>query len=102
MSNFIIYHSSSADEINECSYSLFKYLDVYNLKPPADHHVVIFTNKPALLELYGSLFHHFQLNEVAGDERNAVEKINILNNFSAQQKGNILFMGGATYPVKDL
>jgi hypothetical protein len=102
MSNFIIYHASSADEINECSYSLLKYLDVYNLKPPSDHRLVIYTSKPAQLELYGSLFHHFELHEISSDGKNATEKINTLNKFSASHNGNILLMGGATYPVKDL
>ena len=102
MSNFIIYHASTADEINECSYSILKYLYVYNLKPPPDHHLVIFTSKPALLELYGSMFHHFQIHEISGDETKVSEKIKTLDRFANEHNGNILFMGGATYPVKEL
>jgi hypothetical protein len=102
MSNFIICHATTPDEINECSYSLLKYLDVYNLKPPSDHQLVIFSSRPALLELYGSLFYNFQLNEIPSEEKTVSDKINTLARFASANQGNILFMGGASYPVKDL
>jgi hypothetical protein len=59
MRNTILYTAYSTDEIHECAYSLLKYLDVYNMKPPADHSVVVYTNDPASLEGYQSYFSKF-------------------------------------------
>src|SRR5688572_1212391 len=102
MTNLIIYHTTTQDEINECSYSLLKYLDVYNLKPPADHKVIVYTNKPAMLESFGSYCSGFELRdtEVSNDDFDA--KYEVIRRVSGEQSGNILYLASTAYPVKDM
>lgn len=102
MFNYIIYHVSTIDEINECAYSLLKYLDVYNLKPPADHRVIIYTDQPALLESYGPFLNGFELREIVTTEKDTNGLLVMIKKFCKEQTGNILYLGTATYPVKDL
>jgi hypothetical protein len=107
MPNYVIYQAISTDEVYECSYSLLKYLDVYNLKPPADHSVVIYTGKPALLEAYGSFFNSFELRETKPEHfskstgtatTGIIRQAQILSEFN----GNILYLPTNAYPVKEL
>ena len=117
MPNYILYHASSVDEIYECSYSLLKYLGLYNLKPPADHAVVIYTCKPALLEAYGPFFNSFELREIGEKEQVTRHKDSRQNGHSIQTgegnasalkkmldmyKGNVLYMPSNAYPIKEL
>lgn len=99
MENYIIYRAHTANEIYECSYSLLKYLTVYNVKPPINHTVVIYTNQPALLENYGSYFQKFELNEV--QELNT-SRLALLRNFFQQHEGNALFFNTNTYCTEPL
>ena len=92
MQNYILYFASSQDEHYECCYSLLKYLDLYNLKPPKEHSVVLYSNNPALLEAYGSYFNSFELKELKGD----------LKSIFDQYKGNIIYLPSNAYPVKEL
>jgi len=91
MQNYIIYFVSSQDEHYECCYSLLKYLDLYNLKPPNDHSLVLYCSKPALLEAYSSYFDNFELKEITGD----------LKSIFHQVKGNIIYLPSNAYPVKE-
>jgi hypothetical protein len=97
MPNFIVYHVSSVEEIHECAYSLLKCLDLYNLKPPADLAVAIYTDQPALLESYGSFFHSFEMLN-AGNE----SKYGIIRKFCARHSGNVLYLDSNVYPVRAL
>ena len=104
MHNYILYKAFSPDEIYECSYSLLKYLDIYNLKSPANHSLVIYTNDPASLEAYGSFFSNFELRDLYGtikDRQNQV-KLNIIKEFCEQNEGNILYLDTNVYPVIEL
>jgi hypothetical protein len=101
MLNYIVYHASSVDEVYECSYSLLKYLDIYNLKPPADHGLVIYTGKPAYLEAYGSFLNHFELKDVPASVTGS-SKLGLIRSFAEQHPGNILYLDPNTYPVKEL
>ena len=100
MPNYIIYIADRKEEINECAYSLLKYLDIYNLKPPPSHSVVIYTTEPAMLEAYGSYFTSFRLVDISGDP--APSRTAILQDFFANNTGSILYMDGRSYPVKEL
>lgn len=102
MPNYIIYYATTLDEINECCYSILKYLDVYNLKPPTSHQVIVYTHKPALLEAYGSLCQGFELKEVPEREYDTADKVDTIKKFAEVHEGNVLYLGSATYPVKDL
>ena len=92
MQNYILYFVSSQDEHYECCYSLLKYLDIYNLKPPKEHSVVLYSKNPALLEAYGSYFNSFELKEIEGDSKS------IFNHY----KGNIVYLPSNAYPLKEL
>ena len=98
MSNFIIYHVSTVEEVHECAYSLLKCLDLYNLKPPADLAINIYTGQPALLEAYGSFFYSFELHDVARNE----SKYSLIRKFCSQHAGNVLFLDSNVYPAKPL
>ena len=97
MPNRIVYQASTSDEVHQCAYSILKYLEVYNLKPPADHSVVVYTNDPASLELYGSFFSSFELkNETSQPVQEVLRK-------AAQGfEGNLLYLACNAYPVKPL
>jgi hypothetical protein len=97
MPNSILYIADTPDEINGCAYSLLKYLAVYNLKPPAHHRIVVFTNSPATLEAYSAFFSSFEFRKPEG--RGVME---LLQQYSAGGEGNFLFLGNHTYPVQPL
>ena len=96
MPRTILYKASGPDQVYQCAYSILKYLDVYNLKPPADHSLIIYTDQPASLEMYGSLFEHFELRkDREGSTQNLIEESN--------KPGNkVLFLETTSYPVKAL
>ena len=104
MRNYILYKAFSADEIFECSYSLLKYLDVYNLKSPASHSLIIYTNDPASLEAYGSFFTNFELRDFYGSAKDEQKKLklNIIKEFCELNEGNILYLDTNVYPVNEL
>jgi hypothetical protein len=99
MQNYLVYKADTADEINECSYSLLKYLAAYNLKPPAHQSVVIYTRHPALMESYASYFHSFEFWE---PEKTQTTRLNTLAIFFRQYRGNVLYLDTNTYPVCQL
>ena len=116
MPNYVLYQASSVDEIYECSYSLLKYLGLYNMKPPSDHSVVIYTCKPALLEAYGSFFNSFELKEIdeaqatsnknSGQNGHSIrtgnDKASSLKKLLDVYKGNLLYLPTNAYPIKEL
>ena len=97
MPNRVLYLAATPDEVHQCAYSLLKYLEVYNLKPPAENSLVIYTNDPASLELYGSFFSHFELREAGVSTVDA-----ILRSAAAGFDGNLLYMACNAYPVRPL
>jgi hypothetical protein len=99
MQNYLVYKADTADEINECSYSLLKYLAAYNLKPPVHQSVVIYTRHPALLESYASYFHSFEFRE---PEKTQVTRLTTLAGFFREYRGNVLYLDTNTYPVCQL
>ena len=98
MRKFILYIAGSLDEVYECAYSILKYLDVYNVKPPVDHSLVIYTNYPDLLEAYGTFFHHFELRPLP---QNANRQL-ILSEFKKEVGENVLYLDSNSYPVKEV
>jgi hypothetical protein len=98
MQKIILYIAFSLDEVYECAYSILKYLEVYNLKPPAGHSLVVYTNYPDLLEAYGSFFNRFELRPVP-------EKSNkefILSEFKKEEGETVLHLNSNMYPVKQV
>jgi hypothetical protein len=103
MPDYLLYHAGTTDEVNACAYSLVRYLDIYNVKPPANHALVIYTSKPAMLEAYGTFFSSFELREIGNKDSGMVmDKLDTIRDFSAQCTDNILFLDTNTYPRKEL
>ena len=98
MQKFILYIASTLDEVYECAYSILKYLEVYNLKPPADHSLVVYTNYPDLLEAYGSFFNQFQFRPLPAN----ADKRSIVEQFKKEAVGDVFYFDSNTYPVKYL
>lgn len=97
MQKSILYIAFSPDEVFECAYSILKYLEVYNLKPPADHSLTVYSNHPELLEAYGTFFNRFELRSIP-------EKANrqsIIDEFK-EAKDSILYLDTNVYPVKEV
>ncbi len=59
--NCIVYQAFDKNKINECRYSLLKFLSLYNLNPPDDLTIVIYTDQPSAFEAYSSFFEGFQM-----------------------------------------
>lgn len=95
MRKSVLYIASSLNEVYECAYSILKYLEVYNLKPPAEHSLIIYTNYPELLEAYGSFFNQFELRPI-GENR---DKESILSDFEKEAGENFFYLDSHTYPV---
>jgi hypothetical protein len=98
MQKFILYIAATADEAYECAYSILKYLEVYNLKPPADHSLVVYTNYPDLVEAYGTFVNQFQLRPVPA----GVDKQSIVSEFTNEVGGRVLYFNSMEYPVKEI
>jgi len=98
MQQTILYIAFTLDEVYECGYSILKYLEVYNLKPPSDHSMVVYTNYPDLLEAYGSFFNQFDLRPIP-ENRN---KQSILSEFKQESGEKVLYFNSNEYPVKEV
>lgn len=98
MQKSILYIATSTDEAYECAYSILKYLEVYNLKPPADHSMVVYTNAPHLLEAYGTFFNRFQLRPLPVDKN----KQAIIFDFRKEAGDNVMYFISNEYPVTDV
>lgn len=95
MPKTILYIAVSLDEIYECAYSILKYLEVYNLKPPVDHSLIVYSNYPDLLEAYGSFFHRFELRPLPAN----ADKQSIINQFKTEAGEDVLCFDTNTYPL---
>jgi hypothetical protein len=98
MRKTILYIAVSLDEVYECAYSILKYLEVYNLKPPADHSLVVYTDYPDLLEAYGSFFNQFQLRAIPAN----TDKASIIAQFKEEAGENVLYLDSNKYLVKQV
>ena len=95
MTNYLLYLAAgSTHTVNECQYSLLKYLAVYNLKPPPDIGIIVYTDVPATFEAFEAFFNQFELKEV----KSVVPfKLEILKEVLSLKQGNILFVNTDTY-----
>lgn len=99
MRKSILYIAFTPDEVHDCAYSILKYLEVYNLNPPADHALVVYTGYPGMLEAYGSFFHSFELRAIPPNatRESLIEKV-------TRETGaeNLLYLNAYTYPVSEI
>lgn len=98
MQKTILYIAFTLDEVYECGYSILKYLEVYNLKPPVDHSLTVYTNYPDLLETYGSFFNRFELRSIP----EKTDRQSIISNFKNEAGENVLYFNSNEYPVKEI
>ena len=98
MRKFILYIAFSVDEVYECAYSILKYLEVYNLKPPPDHTLIVYAPYPDMLEAYGSFFSQFELRTIPAN----ASKESIINQLKQEAGGRLLYLDAETYPVKNI
>lgn len=95
MSNYILYLAAgNTDNINECRYSLLKYLALYNLKPPSNITIVVNTDSPAIFESFDPFFEKFELEEI---REPFPEKMRLVNKTLESKQGNLLYMDVDSY-----
>lgn len=92
--NYLLYRATTPGQLNECRYSLLKYLAVYNLKPPADIEVIIHTDEPAVFESYATFFSRFEMKPSSTASR--LELLQTL----LKDGASILHLDTDTYPTE--
>ncbi len=112
MRNAILYQAyGGKDFINECRYSLLKYLQVYNLNPPAATGIFIYTDQPHFFSDFIPFFHHFQCKEITAEQikmwRGTYNfmhrlKIEIMSDFLQSFSGNVLYCDTDSYATQPL
>ncbi len=100
MHTTIFFSAFMADDIHGTAHALLKYLDIYNLKPPKDHGVVIHTSSPAALEAYASFFDRFELHQ--GDAASFTDPAQFLRKAGAYYEGHLIYFAPHAYPVRPL
>jgi hypothetical protein len=95
MSNYIVYLASgNVHNINECRYSLLKYLAVYNLQPPACIAIIVYTDAPAAFEAFAPFFKQFELKELRPP---LPAKLEFIANIVSNKNGNFLYLDTDSY-----
>jgi hypothetical protein len=115
MSNAILYQAYGGNDfINECKYSLLKYLQVYNLAPPAETSIVIYTDQPNQFSDFLPFFHRFTCKQLTANlvrewrgAQNFVHrlKIEMLADFTQTFTGNVLYCDTDAYlkaPIEEV
>lgn len=107
MQNAILYQVyGGPDFVNECRYSLLKYLQAYNLTPPAHTSIVIYTDAPDAFADFVPFFHQLSIRMLSEETikkwRGAIDfvhrvKIEMLLDFLQSFDGNILYCDTDTY-----
>jgi len=99
------------DNINKCRYAILKYLEVYNLKPPPDIAIFLYTDQPAYFESFIPFFSQFGIKEVslaqarewAGPNRSSSRvRMQILAEVNSHFHGNILFLDNNCFPTQSI
>ena len=112
MQNYILYLAHSHPRyINECRFSLLKYLAVYNLNPPATTAIVVYTDQPQLFEAFIPFFNQFHIIPIGSRElkdwqgaKGAAPRIKpaVMQHFVATHSGHMLFLDTDTYITEPL
>jgi hypothetical protein len=110
MANVLVLQAiQGIDNINKCRYSILKYLEVYNLNPPSDIAIFLYTDQPAYFESFIPFFSQFGIKEVSMAQRkewtgenghNERVTMQILAEVSTHFHGNILFLQNNCYLIK--
>ena len=94
MPNNIVYLAANTDRINECRYSLLKYLSVYNLKPPPGTSIIVHTERPEAFEAFTPFFQDLRLKEIG---QSSLSKFDFIHQTLSSLEGNILFADCDSY-----
>lgn len=107
MRNHILYLAhSNLGYINECRFSLLKFLSIYNLKPPVHTAMVIYTDKPQLFEMFIPFFPSFTIEQILPEQikewQGSINYIHrakpmVIKSFFKHFEGAVLFMDTDTY-----
>ena len=98
MSNYILYLAEGNNHnVNECRYSLLKYLAVYNLKPPTDIGIIVYTDVPATFEAFEPFFNQFELKEIKSP---LPSKLEIFKEALSLKQGNFLYVSTDSYFIE--
>ncbi len=107
MQNWILYQAyGGSDFINECRYSLLKYLQVYNLTPPADMAIAVYTDAPEQFADFTPYLRNLTLQKLEPYSiqkwRGSINfvhrvKIEMLLHFFFRYEGNVLYCDTDTY-----
>jgi hypothetical protein len=101
MPNHLLFLARNDRQVAECRYFLLKYLAVYNLKPPANTMVVVYTQQPTAFEGFTSFIPAFQMPALPA-ALGATTKTALLHSFLSKNTGNVLYCDTATYPQQPL
>ena len=110
--NYITYlaHGNSG-YINECRFSLLKLLQVYNLRPPANLGVIIYTDQPKSFEDFIPFFKDFKLETLNADILNKWiagtgyvhrAKTKMIQDALLKNPGNLIFFDTDTYITESI
>ena len=107
MKRYILYLAyGSIDVVNECRYSLLKYLQVYNLTPPVDIGIVIYTDMPSWFDEFEYFFHSFEVKTITKEQiqswRGEVDfmhrvKVEAIMDFFGDHDATMLYCDADTY-----
>ncbi len=102
MPNCLIYRAITPDTITECRYSLLQYLSVYNLNPPPNIAINIYTNTPSAFESFIPFFERFELTDY---DESKPGKIDLIKDVLSTKPCNLVYMNTDSYvdgPVDNL
>lgn len=115
MQNAILFQAyGGTDFVNECRYALLKYLQVYNLHPPADTGVFVYTDAPHLFSDFETFFPRLSYFPLAAETLKQWEgpqqfvhrvKIKMIQDFLQRFEGSLLYCDTDTYakaPLENL
>jgi hypothetical protein len=100
MPNHLLFLAYTDQQVAECRYFLLKYLAVYNLKPPANTTVVVFTHRPTAFEGFTSFFSSFRMPAFPETASGTFTKTAALHQFFLTNTGNVLYCDTSTYPLQ--
>jgi hypothetical protein len=112
MRNYILYIAyGSINNINECKYSLLKYIDKYSAELSHNTSIVIYTDQPHVFKLFTSFNSNITITEVSldqikewrGDDDFVFRtKIKVIQDFFSTHTGNLLYCDTDTYALSSL
>lgn len=98
MQHFLLFQvGDNRQRIYQCQYALLQYLAIYNLKPPADTGVVLYTTRPSEFDAYTSFFPSFTMRQAPETPKAA-----LLQQTLQEHNGNIIYCDTDVYPIKPL